>query len=45
MAYYTVSPKNYYKMLWDVTIGFVYMISYLVDPFVFSFHFEPLQTR
>ena len=37
-----LTPKNFYKMMWDLQIGFVYLACYLLDPLVFAFAFEPL---
>lgn len=42
MAFYTINPKNRYKMAWDLFIGVPYLICYWIDPFVISFNYEPL---
>ena len=43
MAYLTVSPKNFYKMTWDLLLGLIYLCCYWIDPFVICFNFEPLE--
>ena len=42
MAPYIISPKNPYKIFWDISIGIVYFISYFQDPYIFAFQFRPL---
>ena len=42
MAPYVIDPMNRYKVFWDLSLGFVYLLSYLMDPFIFAQHFEPL---
>ena len=38
VAPYIINPNNPYKIAWDVLIGVVYLIAYIIDPYVFSFH-------
>ena len=45
IAPYIIDPMNRYKVLWDLSLGFVYLMSYLLDPFVLGFHFTPLQDK
>ena len=40
--YITISPKSSYKIAWDILIGFVYLTCYIIDPLVYSFHFDIL---
>lgn len=42
IAPYVINPMNRYKVFWDLSLGFVYLLSYLMDPFIFAQHFEPL---
>ena len=42
IAPYVINPMNRYKVFWDLSLGFVYLVSYLMDPFIFANHFEPL---
>ena len=37
LATKTFSPTNFYKMTWDLAIGFVYLVCYFVDPFIIAF--------
>ena len=37
VAPYIIDPKNKYKVMWDLFIGIIYLLSYLVDPVVFAF--------
>lgn len=30
-----------YKVLWDVLMGFIYLICYLIDPYTLAFKFRP----
>ena len=34
---------NRYKVFWDLSLGFVYLLSYLMDPFIVAQQFEPLK--
>ena len=40
---YVINPQNYYKVTWDLGIGFVYLLSYILDPINFAFKFEPMK--
>ena len=31
--------------MWDLAIGIVYLFSYILDPVVFAFKFEPLENE
>ena len=42
MAPYIINPMNRYKVTWDLSLGFVYLLSYLVDPYVVAFNYYPL---
>ena len=37
IAKYIIDPKNKYKVMWDLSIGIIYLMSYLADPVVFAF--------
>ena len=32
-------------MTWDLAIGFVYLISYFIDPFIVAFDGKPLENK
>ena len=38
-----IDPQNKYKVIWDLCIGLIYLLSFLLDPVVFAFKFEPLE--
>ena len=40
--YIIISPKSSYKIAWDILIGCVYLTCYIIDPLVYSFHFDIL---
>ena len=40
-----IDPVNKYKVMWDLSIGIVYLFSYILDPIVFAFKFEPLENE
>lgn len=42
IAPYIINPMNRYKVLWDLSLGHVYLLSFLMDPYTLAFHFEPL---
>ena len=42
LAYKIIDPTNKYKVMWDLGIGIVYLVSFIIDPVVFAFKFEPL---
>lgn len=44
LAHKIIDPANKYKVMWDLSIGIVYLVSFVIDPVVFAFKFEPLQT-
>lgn len=44
IAPYIIDPLNKYKMTWDLFIGIIYLISYVLDPIVFAFKFQPLES-
>ena len=43
IAPYIIDPLNKYKIGWDLCLGLIYLISYILDPIVFAFKFEPLE--
>ena len=43
VAPYIIDPLNKYKVMWDLAIGLIYLLSFLLDPVVFAFKFEPLE--
>ena len=43
-APYIIDPMNKYKVAWDLLIGFIYLLSYMFDPVVLGFEFEPLES-
>mgnify|MGYP001038952789 FL=1 len=45
MAPHVIDPLNKYKVTWDLLIGVIYLISYMLDPVVLAFKFEPLETE
>ena len=38
-----MKPVNRYKILWDIILGALYLLSYILDPYIFAFHFRPLK--
>ena len=42
LATKTFGPKNFYKVTWDLIIGFIYMFCYILDPFIISFKYIPI---
>ena len=45
LAFYTILPKNRYKMAWDLMAGMIYLACYFIDPYVITFEFEPLEVH
>ena len=45
IAPYIIDPLNKYKVMWDVSIGLIYLMSFLLDPIVFAFKFVPLESK
>ena len=43
ISYYIVDPMNRYKIAWDFMMGVIFLLSYIIDPVVFAFAFEPLE--
>ena len=43
IAPYIIHPKRPKKLLFDLIIGIFFLISYLVDPFIFAFYYEPYE--
>ena len=41
-ARYTIHPKNMYKVIWDVFIGFVYLACFFLDPYNYAFNYRPM---
>lgn len=41
-APYILNPKSWYIVTWEILLGVVYLICYIIDPVVFAFNFEPL---
>ena len=41
IAPYIINPTNYYKVSWDLLVGFVYACCYVLDPYVFAFDWDP----
>lgn len=44
IAPHIINPKSFYKLLWDTVMGGMYLLCYLIDPFIIVFMLEPLQT-
>ena len=42
LAHYIINPTNRYKMMWEILIAMCYVVSFIVDPYIFGFWFEPL---
>ena len=42
VAFLIIDPNSKKKVLWDIFMGFVYLICFLIDPVIYSFNFEPL---
>ena len=42
-AKYIIKPTNGYKILWDILLGVIYFLSYLIDPLAFAHMFVPLR--
>ena len=38
-----MKPVNRYKIIWDIILGALYLLSYILDPYIFAFHFRPLK--
>ena len=36
---------NPYKVAWDMIMGVFYLIAISIDPYVFGFHFAPLENK
>ena len=45
LAPYIIDPNNFYKVMWDVLVGFIYLSVFLFDPFIFAFKYEPLRSK
>ena len=45
IAPYIIHPMRPKKLLFDLIIGIFYLMSYLVDPFIFAFYYEPYEYR
>ena len=37
-----INPEGKKKMIWDTSMGFLYISCYIIDPFVFSFNLKPI---
>lgn len=44
-AQYIINPKNMYKVLWDVLMGFIYLVCYMIDPYALAFRFKPFEEQ
>ena len=40
-----LDPRNRYKVAWDVFMGFVYLLSYVMDPLIVAFLLKPLTEK
>lgn len=40
-----LDPKNRYKVAWDVFMGFVFLLSYVMDPLIIAFLLRPLTEK
>lgn len=40
-----LDPRNRYKVAWDVFMGFVYLVSYVMDPLIVAFLLKPLTEK
>lgn len=40
-----LDPRNKYKVAWDVFMGFVYLLSYVMDPLIVAFLLKPLTEK
>ena len=45
MAPYIINPHGRYKMLFDNFMGFMFLLCYLMDPYVVAFEFHPLKEQ
>lgn len=45
IAPYIINPRNKYKILWDSMMGFLYWMTFFLDPYIFAFLFVPLENR
>ena len=43
IAPYIIDPLNRYKLTWDLVMGVFYLISYIIDPYIYADHFEVLE--
>ena len=41
-APYIIDPMNKYKILWDILMGILYQLAYIIDPVILAFEFRPL---
>ena len=37
-----IDPKGRWKIIWDTSMGFLYVSCYVLDPFIYAFDLEPL---
>ena len=40
-AGFVIDPRNPYRILFEVIMGFIYLLSYLIDPYILVFRFRP----
>ena len=45
IAPYIINPMNKYKIIWDSIISVIYLLSYIMDPIIFAFKYEPFASE
>lgn len=45
IAPYIIDPMSPYKIAWDMFMGVCYLYAIVIDPFVYSEHFFPLENK
>ena len=43
LAPYIIDPMNKYKVGWDLVMGLVYLVSYVIDPIFLAFKFDTME--
>ena len=43
IAHRIIDPMNRYKVGYDIIIGIFYLITLIIDPVVYAFHYVPLE--
>ena len=43
-AYYIIDPMNPYRISFEIMMGFVYLLVFVIDPYILAARFHPLES-